>query len=298
MYQQQINPQMALFQHTHLQEQDWGNLVLSELKRTAREYATASLEATHPAIRQSFVTLCQKTLNDQWELYNVLSQQNGYGQVHMATQQEVQQELQRHFQKAEQLHSFVQQAIQSSYASAGAYQQAAYPQQRPAFQRPSAYMHQSAHAGAQAGLTGGYTAHGQGASSTSSGFQSAYGNQSFSPGSAGSSSFGYGTGSTYSQTQGTSAQDGSEVQDYFSAKSAQDYTSNKYTSGTQETFSARSGQDQSYASTGSAAGRPSGSHAYGGGTAETSGDAAVSSSGTGSRAQQQGGTTHGSKYMM
>lgn len=143
MYQQNpINPRQAEAQahHFHLNEQDTANLVLSELKRAAREYTTAALEATHPVIRQTFAGLTQKTLQDQAELFDVLSQINGYGSISMATQQEVQQELQQHIRKAEQLHSVVQQAIQSG----SAYQQ---PIQQAAIQQPFQSGHTAGAAG-------------------------------------------------------------------------------------------------------------------------------------------------------
>lgn len=136
MYQQNqmINTQAGQAQalHLHLNEQDVANLVLSELKRTAREYTTAALEATHPAIRQMFASLSQKTLQDQAELFDVLSQLGGYGSIKMATQLEVQQELSQQIQKAEQLQAIVQQAVHGSFAG-GAYQQP-FGQQQPSFQ--------------------------------------------------------------------------------------------------------------------------------------------------------------------
>ncbi|MCZ8514942.1 spore coat protein [Paenibacillus filicis] len=239
MYQQTNygSTQASGMQHTHLGEQDWGNLVLSELKRTAREYTTASLEASHPAIRQTFASLIQKTLQDQAELFSLLSQMNGYGNVQMAQPQEIQQDLQQQVRRAEQLQAFVQQAVQSGYAGAAAYQQTAQQvqqQQQPAYQQQSVYPQQPSFPSAQVG----YMSQGQ---SSSPGFQSPYASQSFSPGTAGTTS-GYASSSAYSQNQaGSTQQDAADAQD-FAARASQDYVSNKYSSGSQ------SSQESSYSS--------------------------------------------------
>lgn len=97
-----------------MNEQDWGNAVLSELKRTASEYATAALEASNPAIRQTFASLSQRTIQDQAELYQTLKQLGGYGSVQMAQAQELQQELQSQKQKAGELQAIVQQCTQGA----------------------------------------------------------------------------------------------------------------------------------------------------------------------------------------
>ncbi|WP_282938869.1 spore coat protein [Paenibacillus sp. RC67] len=141
MYQQQNFMNQSTHQHTPLQEQDWGNLVLSELKRTAREYTTAALEATHPAIRQTFQSLSQRTMQEQAELFQVLSQLNGYGSVKMANQQEIQQDLQQQVQKVEQLQSIVQQSIQSANTNTAAmYQQQ--QQHQPMYNASPQYQQQ------------------------------------------------------------------------------------------------------------------------------------------------------------
>ncbi|TVY09375.1 spore coat protein [Paenibacillus cremeus] len=211
-------------QHYHLQEQDAGNLVLNELKRVAREYTTAALEATHPAIRQTFATVTQHTLQDQAELFNVLSQMQGYGQIKMATQQEVQQELQQQLRKAEQLQNLVQQAVQGANASSYAYQA---QQQQPSYGQNASYQ-QPAHTYQQ----------------PSQGYQTSYVASASGYGQIGSPSYGPSTSitqafglndadnSTVSQEEGTlkSSVSGTDNQDYFSAQQAQDYTSNQYSS--------------------------------------------------------------------
>ncbi|SDJ14722.1 spore coat protein [Paenibacillus naphthalenovorans] len=266
MYQQNpINPRQAEAQahHFHLNEQDTANLVLSELKRAAREYTTAALEATHPVIRQTFAGLTQKTLQDQAELFDVLSQINGYGSISMATQQEVQQELQQHIRKAEQLHSVVQQAIQSG----SAYQQ---PIQQAAIQQPF----QSGHTAGAAGYRNQGVASSGASSYTTGGSFGAYPHQSF--GSTPASGFGQGVhpGHSFSSSAAESQEShygskssvsGTDSQDNFTAKSVQDYTSNKFSSGLQEANDSRERQDQSHSVSGitSPAARSGGGYSFG-----------------------------------
>ncbi|MBP1157740.1 MULTISPECIES: spore coat protein [unclassified Paenibacillus] len=276
MYQQNVmNSQQTgtQAQPYHLNEQDTANLVLSELKRAAREYTTAALEATHPAIRQTFANLTQKTLQDQAELFDALSQINGYGSISMAAQHEVQQELQQQIRRAEQLQLLVQRSIQSEYASANAQQQQmqqqSYPSNQP-FQQTGSYQT-------------GYGSQGQPASAasfygTGGGFSS-YPNQGY--GSSGASGISQGIQSSHGFSSSTvdtqdsdynlkSSLSGTDSQSDFSAKSTQDYTSNKFSSGgLQEPYSSKTQQDQSY-----------------------------SSSGVSSSSARPSGTSHNSKYMM
>ncbi|MFH5187497.1 spore coat protein [Paenibacillus sp. TAB 01] len=211
MYQSSYGiSQQGTQQSGSIQEQDWGNLVLSELKRTAREYTTAALEATHPAIRQAFQALAQHTMQDQAELFDVLSQLNGYGSVKMANMQEVQQELQQQVHKAEQLQNLVQQAIQSGHAQAsqanafqqsytantafqtGAYQQAQQPMGQQSFGQQQGY-------GQQQGFGSGAGSQGYGGGSSYSSPASSVLNPSFSANTGGGQSAGsYRTGSAQS----------------------------------------------------------------------------------------------------
>jgi len=207
MYPQSYTNQQLQYQDTQLKEQDWGNLVLSELKRTAREYTTAALEASHPAIRQSFQSLAQHTMQDQAELFDVLSQLNGYGSIKAADQQDIQQELQQHFQKAEQLQAFVQKSLQRAHMGAGMYQQASIP----GYSNVQSYRPQ-----AQASMQSGYGTAGAG---------QAYGSQYQSSGQAPSynapgQTQGYGITGGSSQSYGSFA--GS------SSMSGQDYSTGKY----------------------------------------------------------------------
>ncbi|EHB67963.1 spore coat protein [Paenibacillus lactis] len=61
-----------------LPEQDMLSTILGELKRTVREYTTATTESSCPAVRQMFESLTADTLKLQGELYNLMKQQNMY----------------------------------------------------------------------------------------------------------------------------------------------------------------------------------------------------------------------------
>jgi hypothetical protein len=95
----------------------------------AREYATATLEASNPQIRQMFHYLLNQTLQDQAQLFQDIQQMNQYGDIPTAQRQDVQKELQKHSQTTSNLQSMVQQTI----GSAGFGQQQGYGQ--PSYQQ-------------------------------------------------------------------------------------------------------------------------------------------------------------------
>ncbi|KRE97894.1 hypothetical protein ASG89_28725 [Paenibacillus sp. Soil766] len=97
-------------QQVDLEDLDFANFVLSELKRSAREYTTAALEAANPGIRQTFETLLQKTLDDQALVFQEIQSLGGY-QIAQAEQQMIEQELQKQSQTAIQVQSIVQQHV-------------------------------------------------------------------------------------------------------------------------------------------------------------------------------------------
>ena len=107
MYQQNSQQQQ---QQVDLEDLDFANFVLSELKRSAREYTTAALEAANPGIRQTFETLLQKTLDDQALVFQEIQKLGGY-QIQPAEQQMIEQELQKQSQTAIQVQSIVQQHV-------------------------------------------------------------------------------------------------------------------------------------------------------------------------------------------
>lgn len=145
-YQQQAfgsqQNQQSAGQQVYLQEQDLANFILSELKRIAREYATAAMEAANPQIRQTFQSLLQKTLQDQADVFQEIQKLSGYGEILQAQQQDLQQELQKQSQTAAKLQSFVQQNLNKVGTGGYTHQTAtAMTQQNQAFtQRQSAFQ--------------------------------------------------------------------------------------------------------------------------------------------------------------
>lgn len=113
MYQQNAQQQS---QQVDLEDLDFANFVLSELKRSAREYTTAALEAANPGIRQTFETLLQKTLDDQALVFQEIQKLGGY-QIQQAEQQMIEQELQKQSQTAIQVQSLVQQYVTKTSSS-------------------------------------------------------------------------------------------------------------------------------------------------------------------------------------
>lgn len=131
MYQQ--NSQQPLQgQQVDLEDLDFANFVLSELKRSAREYTTAALEAANPSIRQTFETLLQKTLDDQALVFQEIQSLGGY-QIQQADQQMIEQEIQKQSQTALQVQSIVGQHV-------GRTTSASFSQQS---QQPQSYQAQS-----------------------------------------------------------------------------------------------------------------------------------------------------------
>ena len=111
-YQQnQQNQQSQQSQHCHLADQDLANIVLAEMKRTAREYTTAILEANNPSVRENFYSLLDRTLQDQELVYTLLDQMNMYGQPPSASQKEIQKEEEQQRQRAIELQFFLQQNL-------------------------------------------------------------------------------------------------------------------------------------------------------------------------------------------
>lgn len=61
-----------------LKDEDLLYTILADLKRTAREYTTATTESNCPVVRNQFLQLTQEALNMQGQLYNFMSQQGMY----------------------------------------------------------------------------------------------------------------------------------------------------------------------------------------------------------------------------
>ncbi|RTE03988.1 spore coat protein [Paenibacillus whitsoniae] len=116
MYQNQSFSQQIEESQLDFQDEDYADFVLNELKRSAREYATAALEAANPQIRQTFQNLLQRTLEDQATVFQEIQKLGGY-QIQQASQEQILEELQKQSQKASKLQSFVQQQTSVNNAS-------------------------------------------------------------------------------------------------------------------------------------------------------------------------------------
>ncbi|WP_429369443.1 spore coat protein [Paenibacillus sp. DS2015] len=96
---------------TILPEEDLLNTVLCNLKRTVREYTTATTESACPTIRQMFTDLTNDTLRLQGDLFHLMQQQNQYTPASKASRQEVDKQLQQSRKTQQQSHQFVQQRL-------------------------------------------------------------------------------------------------------------------------------------------------------------------------------------------
>lgn len=98
------------FQNANLlPEEDLLNFILADLKRTVREYTTATTESACPSVRQMFTQLTDSTLQLQGQLFQLLSSQNMYTAPSKAIRTEVDKKLQEAQQTQQQLQQFTQQ---------------------------------------------------------------------------------------------------------------------------------------------------------------------------------------------
>ncbi|OZB96349.1 spore coat protein [Paenibacillus sp. XY044] len=119
-----------------MQDEDLLYTILADLKRTVREYTTATTESSCPTVRQMFTQLTNDTLRMQGELYNLMKQMNMYSTSSQALRQDVDKSI----QDARNLQQKNRQFVQQKTSSMGQYAQAANPyQQQQSSQNPQ-YM--------------------------------------------------------------------------------------------------------------------------------------------------------------
>lgn len=92
-----------------LTEDDLASVVLDDLKRCVREYATAATESTCPKTRQMFTDLLNSTLKMQGEMFTVMSQNNMYEAASVAPQKEISKQIQSYTSMQQQTQSWLQQ---------------------------------------------------------------------------------------------------------------------------------------------------------------------------------------------
>lgn len=88
---------------------DLAYTILADLKRTVREYSTATTEANCPTVRQMFTDLTNSTLKLQGELYTVMQQNNLYQAPGKALQSDINKQIQTANQTKQECEQFVQQ---------------------------------------------------------------------------------------------------------------------------------------------------------------------------------------------
>ncbi|PQP82536.1 spore coat protein [Paenibacillus sp. PCH8] len=91
-----------------MQEQDLLKSILADLRRTSREYTTATTEAACPTIRRMFSELTNDTLRLQGELFNLMQQNNMYAVSTKALRQDVDKQIQSAHQVQQKCQQFIQ----------------------------------------------------------------------------------------------------------------------------------------------------------------------------------------------
>ncbi|KAF6582293.1 spore coat protein [Paenibacillus polymyxa] len=100
-------------------EEDLLYSILADMKRTVREYTTATTESNCPSVRQMFTDLTNDTLRMQGDLYHLMSQNNMYA----APTKALRIDLDKQIQEARKTQQECQQFIQQKSSSARAYGQ-------------------------------------------------------------------------------------------------------------------------------------------------------------------------------
>ncbi|MGG4044749.1 spore coat protein [Paenibacillus favisporus] len=119
-----------------MQDEDLLYTILADLKRTVREYTTATTESSCPTVRQMFTQLTNDTLRMQGELYNLMKQLNMYSTSSKALRQDVDKSI----QDARNLQQKNRQFVQQKTSSMGQYAQASNPYQQQQNSQNPYYM--------------------------------------------------------------------------------------------------------------------------------------------------------------
>lgn len=94
-------------QNELLPQDDLLKIVLADLRRTGREYTTATTESSCPAIRNVFTELTDSTLRLQGELYKLMEQH----QIYTVPAGAPRKELDNNLQQAEQTYNKAKQFV-------------------------------------------------------------------------------------------------------------------------------------------------------------------------------------------
>lgn len=101
-----MNPQTSTGQ---MSQDDLLKIILADLRRTVREYTTATTESSCPSIRRTFAELTDSTLRLQGDLYTLLERHQIYSPPAGATRQELDKKIQEAEKTHQKVHQFVQQ---------------------------------------------------------------------------------------------------------------------------------------------------------------------------------------------
>ncbi|UQZ35746.1 spore coat protein [Paenibacillus sp. PK3_47] len=106
---------------TFMADEDMLKTVLTDLRRTVREYTTAATESNCPVVRATFNELTMDTLRLQGELYGHMKQLNMYSAPGKALRQDVDKQIQSAQQAEQKCQQFVQQKTggAAAYAKTG-----------------------------------------------------------------------------------------------------------------------------------------------------------------------------------
>ncbi|GAB6988364.1 spore coat protein [Paenibacillus pini] len=96
-----------------MQDEDLLYTILADLKRTVREYTTATTESSCPSIRQLFTQLTNETLTMQGELFNLMKQLNMYSTSSSALRQDIDKQIQDAKNTMQKTNQFVSQKLSS-----------------------------------------------------------------------------------------------------------------------------------------------------------------------------------------
>lgn len=92
-----------------LADEDLLYTILADLKRTCREYTTATTESSCPSVRQHFQMLAQSSLELQGQLYNFMSQNGMYSTSTPALESAITKEINQSGQTFTQTNQLIQQ---------------------------------------------------------------------------------------------------------------------------------------------------------------------------------------------
>ncbi|WP_042346168.1 spore coat protein [Bacillus massiliigorillae] len=94
-----------------LADEDLLYTILADLKRSCREYTTATTESNCPSVRQHFLSLTQSSLDLQGKLYNFMSQQGMYSTSSPTLENDITKQITEYGQTQIQTNQLIQQNL-------------------------------------------------------------------------------------------------------------------------------------------------------------------------------------------